>query len=235
MTDQAFDALLRKALMEAVMEDLGPVWDGELPADPQSPRQRRRMLRLLRDPFGEVRRRARPVWKRGLRAAVCAVLISAALFAATIAAVPQARAWVKELWSQWFETHTKYEFTGDYTTIGDSWYPTYLPIGYTETFADEIYGDGQIEFANATGDIIYFMWTPVQEGTVFTIDNEHSKYSQIYLTNGVTADLYISNTIEKSNCLLWIDTSGKIGFQLIGPVTSQELVKMADSVTIKEK
>lgn len=31
MTDDEFDRLLRKALMEAVMEDLGPVWRGEQP------------------------------------------------------------------------------------------------------------------------------------------------------------------------------------------------------------
>ncbi len=232
MTEQAFDALLRKALMEAVMEDLGPVWDGELPADPQSPRQRRRMLRLLRDPFRVVRRRARPAWKRGLRAAVCAVIISAALFVATVAAVPQARAWVKELWSQWFETNTRYGFSGEVGRSNIIWRPTYMPDGYTEMYADDCENDGQVQFISLTGQIIYFGYTPIQDGTSFNIDNVHADYSQIYLKDGRIADLYISNVDGKASYILWTDSDSSTAFRIMADLPSKELITIAESVSI---
>ena len=73
-----FEALLPRALADANLLQFQKTLEQAETWEPDfSPRYRRSRLRLLRDPLGWSRRRARPVWEKALRGAACAALACA--------------------------------------------------------------------------------------------------------------------------------------------------------------
>ena len=118
MTEAEFDDLLRRALIQAVREEYAPVL-AEAEAGPPpdfSAHYRRRRLKMLNDPFGYVKRAARPVWRKALRGAACILLVAALAFGSLMAVSPTARAWVQEVFTQWLETRARFVFTENPST-----------------------------------------------------------------------------------------------------------------------
>ena len=84
------------------MLDRVPDWEPDY-----SPKYRRERTRLLADPWGWVRRRTRPVWKRAVQAVACVALACAVALGTLMAASPAVRArvaeWVQEtFWGAFF-------------------------------------------------------------------------------------------------------------------------------------
>lgn len=111
MTESEFDALLRRALIDVIHEDYADILEGEPDVPPHTEKYLRRKRKLLADPFGYVRRLARPVWKKTLRMVACILLVLATLFGTVMAVSPSARAWVVERIVYWTENFTKVSFT----------------------------------------------------------------------------------------------------------------------------
>lgn len=234
MDDRKFDALLRRALMDAAMEDARPAWEGaEAPDIQWSPRYRRRMRRLLNDPYGTVKRLTRPMWKKVLQTAACVVLATVVALGGLLAVSPTARAKVWALVGQWFETNTEYRFHGSAVGYAPDviWRPTYLPAGFSETEADEVDPAQRILFTNTQGETIVLEYQPIQDGMGYGIDNEHSDFSRISI-HGNPADLYISNTESWPNFLLWTDENERTAFLLTSEIESSEIILIAESVAI---
>ncbi|MDO4314515.1 MAG: hypothetical protein Q4C45_01980, partial [Oscillospiraceae bacterium] len=136
MDERSFDALLRRALMDANLERFRAVLDGAGDTDPAfSSRYLRRRLRLLNDPFGWAREAARPVWKRAARNVACVLLACTLALGALMAASPTVRAavlnWLRELGGG----HVAYTSTSDRAAWDydepPAWRPTWLPEGWS--------------------------------------------------------------------------------------------------------
>ncbi len=96
-----FDTLLHSALMDANLRQYQTTLDtAENLKVTYSPNYLRQRTRLLADPKGWMRRRARPVWEKALRTAACFLLACTIAFGSLMAASPTARAAVV----QWFRT-----------------------------------------------------------------------------------------------------------------------------------
>lgn len=228
MSDAAFDKTLRSALLQAEWELWADVVNGPPTEIPEStPAQHRRMERLLRDPFGEARRRTRPLWKKALRAAACFLLTFAVALGGLVAFVPSARAWVQMVFEEWLASDMTVRFYGTGAAeTGNTWELGYLPEGFVEITAEEIAGSHSFTYENSDGARIYFDYMPVAEGSSFNFDNEHSDYSELTL-NGQPAHLFASNQEGWPSALIWFDRTGEMGFQLIAPVEANVLLQMA--------
>ena len=232
MTDVEFRGLVRSALLEATRREYAYILEAEdLPHPDFSPRYLRERARLLADPFGYARRRARPLWKRAVRTAACILLCAGIAFGGLMAFSPEARAWVAQIVAEWRETHTEYTFTGAPEPGADVgvWRPGYVPEGFEETYRMDDFDLGHVRYENSYGMTIYFTYTLVGQGGRFSNDNEHSDYYQITIGDS-DADLFVSNEEGKSSYLIWVDEDLGVAYKLSSEVDQEELIAMAESV-----
>lgn len=222
MTEQELDTLLRPALLEAIRMDWAQTLeDADRQEAEHSQRYRRRMNKLLQDPFGYGRR------KKILPKVAGWILAAAAVGGALLLSNPTVQAWARELWAAWFPTHTEYCFQGQPTAAPSRWRPAYLPEGYQEREALEVEGYGSVTFTHPDGGEIQLRYDTADTAG-FALDNEHAQQESITLAGGQTADLYVSLGEDWPSYLVW--TRENTAFLLSGYVDSGELVTMAESV-----
>ena len=232
MTDVEFRGLVRSALLEATRREYAYILEAEdLPHPDFSPRYLRERARLLADPCGYARRRARPLWKKAVRTAACILLCAGIAFGGLMAFSPEARAWVAQIVAEWRETHTEYTFTGAPEPGADVgvWQPGYVPEGFEEVLQIQESNFGHILYENQGGENIRFFYASMEQGINFSMDNEHSEYVQTSV-HDCPAELYISNTEGESNHLLWYNENKKTVYQLSSQLDYQELITMAESI-----
>ena len=229
MSDAGFDAILRDAVAEAAEAQAAALTDAaqELPEHRFSRRFQRRIARLLKDPL----RYARPVWQQALRTAAM-ILVTLGLTGTVLLSFPQVRAAVWNFLRTVYETHTEYRFTepapeetAELPTLHANW----LPEGYEETYVRNTGNDVLIEHRNESNNIISIQYSIANEGSVFSIDNEHTTETTITF-NGTS---YISYFNKETGwrSLTWFSADGDVFYQLDGPCTTEELLKIKENLS----
>lgn len=234
MTDEEFDALLRRAMEDNIRAEYPDVFDPgvDFPWPPHSRRYLRWEKKLLADPIGFARRQARPMWKKALRAAACFLLCAAMVLGAMLALSPSARAWVSERLIYWKEGGMT-EFTyaiSDGKGVTADWRPTYIPEGFTETEVDwdEIFTSINLTYED-NNDLYFFLYAvPAGQNASIIVDNEHSVYSEIKI-NGQAASLFSSNTDGFPSYLIWSNADMTTMYSLMSNLDPSELVAIAES------
>lgn len=233
--DMELEARTRGLLLRANQpEALGITWETleEVPAWAET-----KMAPFLADPFGYAKRKTRPLWKRWARQAAAVLLaVSISLFVLYHTS-PTAKAWMDRAFQvvvTWLDENTTFHFGGQQPagTAADRWRPTWLPEGYLEVEAKTIGSRQRVEFENDVGNLIQLHYMPVQEGSMFDVDNEHSDYSELIL-NGQTAYLFDSNTEGKPSYLIWYNETGTVTFRLMAELSGGDLLQIAESVIVQ--
>lgn len=238
-TDEELERTLRDALLRAAEAEWGPALDA-LPADgpmPGSPAHLRWEKKFLADPFGYVRRRARPRWQKSLRAAAAAALIAALIAALTLgsalAVSPRLRAWAAE----WFETHISYRFTAPQSQAGlrpGDWYLAHLPEGYAEVARlESMDGDVTVDYEKSDGTRINFNYSAMVQGSLIAADREDHTVTDLTV-NGQPAQLYESTVEWKDHFILIFDETNQIVFTISTWENTQALIAMAESLRMAE-
>lgn len=229
MDDRELDAILRQGLILANSPDRLNLPDEPFPT---SESFERRMAQLLKHPVRYARkhrRAARPMWQKVLTKVGAAVLILTISAGGVIFAVPSARAWAYNVVVQWLEEYVGFHFSGEETGIVGKWRPLWIAKSCQESSADDSDEDGRVEYSNHNGIVIHFSYQAIVDGNQFNMDNEHS-HNEVITLNGQTAYLFISETEEKKNFLMWTDSDQKVAFVLMGNIGREDLIKMAESV-----
>lgn len=226
-----FEAMVRRALIDNLHGEYDELLSAELPWPQSSARHRRWEKKLLADPVGFARRQARPVWQKTLRAAACVLLCLATLFGALMAVSPTARAWVVEQAVRWTEQFTEFTFISrNPKGVTEDWRPAYIPEGFVETDVDWIKETHYLEVTYEAEDGRFFIISsiPADQGGSFSVDNEHSVYQEIKI-NGQTASLFVSNTKDYPNYLVWINSDKTRAFLLASDIELNNMVQIAES------
>ena len=232
MTDAEFEDMVRSALLEATRREYAHILEADdLPAPDYSPRFLRWQEKFLADPFGYVKRKARPLWKKVGRAAACLLVAAGVAFGGVLVFSPQARAWVAQVIAEWRETHTKFTFTGEPRPGADVgvWRPSYVPDGFEEIDRLDLERVGYIVYEDSDGVSIRFTYRLLNGSGSFSNDNEHSDYYQTTI-NGNPADLFISTQAGKRSFLIWSDEDVGTAYKLSSEIDYNELITMAESV-----
>ena len=232
MTESEFDALLRRALIDVIHEDYADILEGEPDVPPHTEKYLRRKRKLLADPIGYVRRLARPVWKKTLRMVACILLALATLFGSVMALSPSARAWVVRMYIEWREESTKFSFfgSGEENLTPKDWRPSYTPIGFDEVDAIPTTGSTKVTYMDVSGHKIYFIYRQLHNYGAFNIDNEHGTV-QDAVVGDCSATLFVADNEGYRNRLVWTNNEFDTAFMLSGTINTDELLKMANSVT----
>lgn len=237
MNDTAFDKLLRSALLDAVARDYETALttaDGDTTVA-FSRRHQQRMKRMLHDPFSYAQRQTAPQWRRTLKTIVAAALILITVtFSASMLFIPEVRATVVRIVTEWFDTHTSFNFTGGSAehTGAEYWYPAYLPEGFNEIEFVDMMGDVTVTYENAEGIRLYLDYFPTAQQTALGVDNEQKEYVET-LINGNTAHLFEAEAEGGTNQLLWFSRDETTAFILLSSLDSDELIRIAESMQKK--
>lgn len=230
MTDQEFDELLLKALVQAAGEDAGESEQPDASDWIPSPAYLRWEENFFN--FKKLRRRR----KRYLRNAACLLLVAVVGATALLGMNPTVRAdfvrWVKEI----SPAQVHYQFQGEAREDG---LPicrlTWLPEGYEET-EQEREKDFQIAlttYRNGEDQIIHFSYFTIQDGTAMVMNTEGQECTAVQI-NGNAGELYLGEDPEHVSELTWADEEANLFFNLSGFITGDQLMKMAESLTMEE-
>lgn len=204
----------------------------DCPAHTASPAFERRMLRLLNDPIGYAKKMSRSLWQRAVHtAAIITVSLGLSLaLACTIS--PNVRAAVK----QWFmavrQSDIVYYFTGETKKATLPKYTiTALPEGFF--YCDETGDDtsNYIRYIHADGRQISLEYIRMEEGTAFWISTKNMTVHDVTV-NGCPGQVFLSETSEESNGILWINEEENLQFLINASANESVLLHMAESVSL---
>ncbi len=229
------ETLMKESLLEAAQQELE-----ELLADPQpvtpSPAFQREMRAMLRDPErwadGKERvRRSR--WKKLSRVAAAVALAFLVGAGSLLAVSPELRASVGQVVLERYPEHTVYRYEG----VSDTgplpmFVITALPEGYTDT-DETLEGTGTrvLFYQNEQGKKLLFSVDRIQSGSLSMVITKGTTVSDCKV-HGMPGQLYLSDDPTKDNGIIWHDERAKLAFTIAGYVSEQELLHMAESVSL---
>lgn len=230
---------IRRALLQAALEDYEEALADAPPAPRFSRAYRRWRKTLLQDPNAILaptpKPARRPAWTRPLRTAACILLALSVSFSAALLTSPRARAWVVSWFVVETDTYDEYSFTPQTETNGLLlWAPTYLPKGYIQTDYTDAVNFISISYDTDTPEMVLeFSYHKMVEGGGWGLDNERHTASAVPINN-MEGRLYTA-TDDSPNMLVWFDEATGYTFFLGSKLPTQELIKIAESVQIDEK
>ena len=237
MTDKELDGLIREAFLYqgALLAAAARAGDAPLPELPE--RYVRWREKFLADPFRRARRAGRPVWRRAANTAAAVLLVAAVSFGALLAVSPDARAWVQRMVLHWFDDHAAFQFEGEPAAPDElgRWYPAWLPEGYElESEFAPYEGFTKLNYKNEEGLPLIIRYTLANGGDLGGLDNEFHILS-ITEVNGYPAYLLTATDELSANSVTWLDEEENIGFQVIGYLSPDDLLRVAESLERKSE
>lgn len=231
MTDQELDRLMKQILLDAVKLDMEDLDKTDAVFTP-SARYRRQMAAMQRNPLKWMRQKARPLWKRILRQAAMLFLVLSAGFGCVMVTVPSARGAVAQWMVEWRDTYVVYRYEGKLPYYELPVYvPTRLPEGFQETIKDDFSSMISSVYEDSEGNVIYFDYWFMFEGTALSISTENQKITNITVNNH--EGLYFeSPNPEGNNTITWIDEEAGIQFQIDARMDLTGILHIAEGVEL---
>lgn len=237
LSEEVFDALLRRALIEDLQREMDELEKDESLHQPYpfSKRFQRRMDRFFRK---EVYHKPNPALLVLRKVAVFAVCLLAAGFIAMIS-IPSVRASIRTLFIQTYDDHITFSRTNPNAVstpaepyaVFDGYEVQYLPEGYevvewnpekdkcTGRFFNPIEDNGEIKFYAYEADL--WFGPP-------SADSEHSKLTDQDV-NGHEGYRFEAIDDEGVNKIMWLDEN--YCFEVFSLINIDELLKIAENIT----
>lgn len=241
MTEEIFDKLLRKALMEAVWQDFRPAIEAaENEQITYSERYLKRRERLLEDPFGYAKKMLRTPLQRVTRIAAMILLVCSILFAMAMT-VPEVRAAIKRLYMEWYETHiavyVQEPFSGDGTDLSEFHVEipvNMLPEGYREYSRED--RAGVIVYSGRDNSFISIDYRNMSDSNILGANNK-GVIEQKQVVGGVEYYQLEATAESKMNQIMWVNERYNLSFRIIATkeLEMERLQLLAQNVLIEKK
>ena len=217
MTEQELDLLMRNVLLDAIALDEETNTE-TIPYTPSLHHQKQ------------------PVWKRALKRVAVILLVISLAFGSLMVVSPTARATFIRWVTEWYETHVTYRYAGD-DMVGDlpEYTITELPEGYVENQEERIATQIQVSilYQSDTGYPITLHYIYIQQGAASQFVLDSTDEVVIDNINGYEAYIFVATDQENdSNAITWIDTQSNIQFTIQAQMSADDLVHMAESVSL---
>lgn len=230
MTDQELDAMMKRILVDSIKLDCEAMdQDGTLSFQPSVYHQRQMRL-MLKDPLRWARKKARQMWKTIAQRVAIVLLIISLGFGTVMVSSPTARAAFVRWITEWYETHIVYRYAGNHNAENMPRYEiTELPEGFVETERTKLPRMTSVTYENATGDVIYFEYGFMAQGSALAVDTENADTYDIKVNNmdGLFLESKVSGGL---NTITWIDTEQNIQFAVNGAFARIDILHIAESV-----
>ena len=232
MTEQELDRIMRRVLIDSLKADEERDGNDQGPSFEPSSGYKRRIRAMLADPLGWLRRRQRPAWRRAVRKAAMIALVCLVAFGGTMAFSHTARAAVVRWVAEWSGNRIEYRYTGEQNAEPLPQYEiTELPDGYVETERVASPALVDVVYENSNGEVIGFTYIFMYEGAQsnFTLNDDDVFDVMVDQMNGKFIE---SRVPGNTNTLAWIDTDRNIHFMIDGCFACEELLHMAESISL---
>ena len=233
MTDQELDQLMMRVLLDGLKEEEQQAEDPQSAFVP-SAGYRRQMKKMCRDPLGWKRSKERSLWKGILRRVAMVLLVLTVGFGTVMLTMPTVRAAVLKWVVEVYETYVLYRYSGEspYEEV-PAYTITDLPEGFVETERAELGLIVDVVYGNQEGDQIALTYRAVKDGGITWFDTDTSEISEITI-NGYQGQFYKTTLLNGSNTLEWIDPTLYLHFIVDGQFEKEEMLHMAESVSLVE-
>lgn len=227
------DDMLRDAAVKANAALLSAFPDTRECRHEFSRRFKRKMRRLIRHT-------KHPVVYKVLKNAACFLLISLLAAAMLLSTNAKAREaffdWVKKTYEYFIE----YYFDGlvnddaiEYNEMTE-YRLGWIPEGYVESEVLAYASSTTIIYNNNTNNLIQFNYIcNPNTSNLLVFDKDIYNHYNISINN-ITADIYISNTPNNSNLIIWSNSNSNIMFTISAFFDKSDLIKMAETIITSE-
>jgi len=193
---------------------------------PEFERKIKRLCRRARHPY------LRRAMQRVASVALAIIVAGTAWLAIDTDARAAVISWVREV----YESSVIYRFSGEASDEQIFAMPQYaitdLPAGYSAVGEPlELPGSMEIEYENESGQILRFEYAQMAKGQALIIDTENMTVTDVSIS-GCPGQLYISTEPDQSNAVVWMDEQSNLQFVIDGFVGEQELLHIAESVSL---
>lgn len=219
------DEWLREAARKAEESLLASLPEPEECEATFSPEFERKMEKLIH-------RAKHPIRHRIMKAVACFLLVILVGGGSVLTFSVEARAafvgWVREVYDTWFA----YKYNGDFEKESTDlvFRPTWLPDGYTEAFAPEVYGQVNIIYEDDNGNKLLFAYSNEFPSLTGLLPENSS--SPLEVTVGdCPADLYLEKDGEKKSLLVWANSTNDCLFWIFANLPQDDIIKIAESIT----
>jgi hypothetical protein len=228
MTDQALDELARRVLLDTARQEYGELMK-EPPEHSFTPAFEKKMKKLLR-------RAKHPAWHKFAQAAASLLLVIFLTGCAVLAVSPEARevfaGWVREVYENYF-VYT-YQGTDEGETDQRHYCPTWVPDGWQMTRCEDTGPLMAVTYKNGKGGLLGLVcFKDTSAAAAAAIDTSHADEQDIQV-NGMDTHIYVDRYENGNNILIWTDEEEGLFFVLTGPLSNEEMVRIAESVEAVE-
>lgn len=158
-------------------------------------------------------------------------LVLSAGFGCVMVTVPSARGAAVRWMLEWYDSYAEYRYSGKITSELPVYVPTCLPEGFEETIKDDFSSSISSVYEDSDGNVIYFDYWFMFDGTVFSIFTENQKVINITVNNH--EGLYFeSPNPEGNNTITWIDEEAGIQFQIDARMDLTSILHIAEGVEL---
>ena len=198
---------------------------------------------------GLLRRERHPIFFRSMRIAACIALIAALMFGSLISVNAEVREAVLSWFRQSLGEISVYftpadgkdvEILEDGAVIvteeeqlAEQSQAVEYQLGWMpENFElDPISGAGMMLYRGTNDRRLIFQYSSPSSGETVVVDAEDASVTQEEV-NGVMADLYLEEDINRLSAIFWTDPETEYLLSITGNLTKEELLRMAESVSI---
>lgn len=228
------DSILRDIFLDAAAEE----YAAELASTEQvvtSLKFQKQIDKLLKISNKWNKERKKPLWKQCIQSVAVFLLVCSITLGAIMIASPTARAAVIEWVIEWYDTNIVYRFFREPDLeVVPKYDITKLPSGYaTPGEEQELINGWAITYENDSGDVIYFKYSRIESGSALMIVMEDAEPLEVKVS-GHIGQIYLSEDLRESNTIIWYDEREKIQFMIDGFVGQEDLLQMANSVSLCE-
>ena len=233
LTEREFDNCLNEVFLRAAAKRFDAVSTDDLL--PLSWKCRRQCAKMLANPRKFALRYHEPLAHKLQRWTVAAVLLLV-LCGYTVLFVPQVRVWAINILSAWHEEYLEYSFTYKGTKV-ELTLPeievTYMTQGYVLNDYQNPFGfSANFDYVNDENQIVN-IYVVANDNLNMYIDNEHRVIKDVVLDNYLEAKLLEATDDNWPSDLTWTSADGKIVFSIVGHLTKEEMLKIANGIICK--
>lgn len=226
--------MISDALMAQAAAELANAMNESLPKPDVckhsfSPRFERKMRHLIR-------RANHPVIYGALRSVASIVLVIIIGLGSFQAVNVEAREFVFGWVKQQYQDFYKYFFVGEADPAKETepteavrYEPGWMPEECVYVTTNAIAGGKSYVYTNERHDFIQFSYTSGIDTTRMFAEGVEYEHKSV-LVNGLPGDIYISTNENETSQIVWLDAETRTMFWVSGDFTSDELLKIAESI-----
>lgn len=227
MFENEFEKILKKALVNDIEKEYDSFSNDGIILPEHTAQYLRFEKKILKNPMEYANKASGSAWKN-IAKRVAIVIITFAVIFGIMMSIPTVRAYVFGKIEKFADHYEHTTDAGDVNQVIGECNIAYLPEGFEVVFDN---GKGFVECSDGKSNIA-LQYDYVCDSMGISINNEDVNERNITI-GGHNAFIYERTTEDEQNVIIWYDEGEMVFFVLISDIEVEEMIKVAESVSLK--